>query len=239
MGKEEIGTSVVGHLLALLAHDLRNPLSALHSNVAFLSSVLNEPDEDVADALADGMVSCDGLTHIIDNIDLLGQCLRQSSFPPHAPLGVLALVEEVLRRCQRMASSHSVDVVLEPAQLTPIVEVTGIRDLLVRALSNLVQNCVQNSPPRSQVVVSIRLERRHVAVLVLDHCQVLDPAMWEQIFTPEGQIAAKSSSAGRYSRGLGLYAAQLAAMASGASVQVVPAPSGFANALELRLPLVA
>jgi signal transduction histidine kinase len=236
MANEELDPSILGQLLALLAHDLRNPLSALHSNVAFVGSVLDNPDEDVADALADGLVSCEGLTHIIDNIDLLGQCLRKSSFPPRAALGALSLVEDVLRRCQRLAASHGVDLSFQVESLSPLVEIFGIRDLLVRALSNLIHNCVQNSPPRGVVIARVLVENGHASILLFDQCPRLPEATWREVFTPQGQIAAKSSS-GRYSRGLGLYAAGLAAVATGASVQMVAAPEGFVNGLELRVPL--
>ncbi|MDF3070523.1 MAG: hypothetical protein K0R38_6124 [Polyangiaceae bacterium] len=42
--KEELSSELVSALLGLFAHDLRNPLSALHSNVSFLGSVVGSAD---------------------------------------------------------------------------------------------------------------------------------------------------------------------------------------------------
>src|SRR5262245_13794222 len=73
---ERLATHLIGELIGLLAHDLRNPLSALHSNLGYLEAVLPSDEGEAREAVEDGVVSCDGLSHVIDNVDLLGQILR-------------------------------------------------------------------------------------------------------------------------------------------------------------------
>jgi len=75
-------------------------------------------------------------------------------------------------------------------------------------------------------------------VEVVRHSSVADraDAIRAAVFTPQGQIGAKSAPAGRYSRGLGLLSAALAAAAAKATVRVVPAPRGSGNAFELAFP---
>ena len=51
--KEELSSELISSLLGLFAHDLRNPLSALHSNVSFLGSVLGTGDNDAREGLED------------------------------------------------------------------------------------------------------------------------------------------------------------------------------------------
>lgn len=235
MGEQAIDMLVVGQLLSLLAHDLRNPLSALHSNMAFLSSVIERPDPDVSDALTDGLVSCDGLNHIIDNIDLLGQALRKGSVPPRSALAAGQLIEETLKRCQRMAASHGVSLHYEPTSVAGS-EVTGVRDLLSRALANLIHNCVQHSSPQAMVFVSARRTEEGIEFVVADRAHAVAAENTQQLFSAAGQVAAKSSAGGRYSRGLGLYSAHLAASAAGAAVRVVTPPPGYVNAFGLCIP---
>lgn len=235
MVEPDIKLETVGQLLALIAHDLRNPLSALHSNIGFLASVLQTQDEDVADALSDGMVSCDGLSHIIDNIDLFGQALRQAQAPARTPIDALGLLREVIERCESVAVSHGIEIAVELPPQAEGVEVLGARDLLAKSLSNLIRNCIQHAPPRSQVLVRAQVAPEHFDVLVLDSGVPLDGELWGCVFTAEGQVAAKASSLGRYSRGMGLFAARLAAQAGGGTVSVVPAFEGFNNALKLAL----
>ncbi len=59
----------------------------------------------------------------------------------------------------------------------------------------------------------------------------------DKAFTAEGQVSAKGQVGARYSRGVGLYAARLAAHASGAEVRVVAPPTGNGNAFELSIAL--
>ena len=53
--------------------------------------------------------------------------------------------------------------------------------------------------------------------------------MVEQAFTAEGQLSTKNISGGRYSRGLGLYAARIAARVAGATVRGGTAPASEAR----------
>jgi signal transduction histidine kinase len=224
-----------GELLGLLAHDLRNPLSALHSNLGFLTSIVRD-DTDAVEAVSDGLVSCEGLAHIIDNIDLLGQTMRGAQHGEGTRLDVRMLVAEVVAAARPMAESHNVSVVVNPISEDATAE--GSRDLLVRALANLLRNSIQHSPGGASVRVSVVRDDAGLAVLLEDAGVSLPEAIRAAVFTPQGQIGAKSAPAGRYSRGLGLLSAGLAASAARATVRVVPAPGGSGNAFELRFPAV-
>jgi signal transduction histidine kinase len=222
-----------GELLGLLAHDLRNPLSALHSNLGFLTSIVRD-DSDAVEAVSDGLVSCEGLAHIIDNIDLLGQAMRGAHYGERARVDVGMLIAEVVAAALPMAESHNVSVVVSPVSDDAATE--GSRDLLGRALANLLRNSIQHSPGGASVRISIRRDDAGLAVLLEDTGVSLPEAIRATVFTPQGQIGAKSAPAGRYSRGLGLLSASLAAQAARATVHVVPAPRGSGNAFELRFP---
>lgn len=238
MVESDVNTSTVGQLLALLAHDLRNPLSAIHSNIGFLAAILEGRDDEVSDALTDGLISCDGLSHIIDNIDLLGHVLREASSPPRAPFEVCGLVADVVSRCGSVAQSHRITLQYAPSVAeSDLPAVYGARDIIGKALGNLIRNCVQHSAPGQTVVVRTERTANGVRVCVEDRGTPIPEAEQEHLFTAEGQVRAKSSADGRYSRGLGLYAARLAAELGGAGVALGSNSDG-ANvlALELRKP---
>ena len=227
---DRVDPSTIGELLGLLAHDLRNPLSALHSNLGFLRSVLSASDQDARDAVDDGIVSCDGLAHIIDNIDLFGQSLRHAERGDSMLSDVNGLVADVVRSCQAMAQSHGVDVKVGEG-IAERVPIDAPRDLLSNALSNLIRNSIQHSPPGGTVRVSVRSSGADVIVAVQDAGTTLTGEVASAAFTAAGQIASKSIPNGRYSRGLGLYCAALAAVAAGAKVRTAAQPHG--NGFEL------
>ena len=233
---ERLEPAVLGELLGLLAHDLRNPLSALHSNLGFLKSVLPSGDQDVIEAVDDSVVSCEGLAHIIDNIDLIGRAFRDRTDDRSPGAEIVPLIGEVVAASARMAESHGVRIELEPLpHENPLSR--GSRDALERALSNLLRNSVQHSPSNAAVKVSGRRDQKSFVVTIADSGTRLPSSTGALAFTAVGQVQAKSVPNGRYSRGLGLYCAGLAAAAGRAEVRIAAPPAGMTNAFELAIEL--
>lgn len=222
--------------MGLLSHDLRNPLSALRSNLGYLATVLSGEDEEVSEAIADGEVSCDGLTHLIDNVDLLGQCLRGGELGHRAPSHIGPVAAAAVERCRSAAGSHGV--VLELAAGTQRVQglVEGPRDLLVRAACNLIRNSIQHAPPASTVRVAAEVGPVEIALVVEDRGLAIPAALKDVAFSPQGQVNRKSRSNCRYSRGLGLFSARLAASLCGGRLEVSGAAGVEGNEFRLALP---
>jgi signal transduction histidine kinase len=161
-----IDSKMVGELLALVAHDLRNPLSALHSNLGFLKSIASNDDPDAAEAIEDGVVSCDGLSHIIDNLDLFGHALRGISAEGVCP-DLTQVARTVVARSERAAASHGLTIQWTEPDFARVA-VTGGHDLLERAIANLVRNAIQHAPAGSAVRVSLRLSPSNAIVAIED-----------------------------------------------------------------------
>jgi signal transduction histidine kinase len=238
LSAEAIDASLIGELLGLLAHDLRNPLSALHSNLGYLDTVLASHDGEAREAVDDGVVSCDGLSHVIDNVDLLGQVLRGGLRVNKSPSPVAALIAGAVERCQPAARSHGLTLELDAKarQLHAAADVG--RELATRALTNLIRNSIQHAPPSTTVTVSASAEGQRVYVQIRDAGTPLTDENRESAFTAEGQVAARTRANSRYSRGMGLYCARLAASLCGAEIRVVSTASGNGNIFQLSLPLV-
>jgi signal transduction histidine kinase len=231
---ERLEPAVIGELLGLLAHDLRNPLSALHSNLGFLKAVMTSTDQDVLEAVDDSVVSCEGLAHIIDNIDLIGRSFRDRADDRGPGAEILPLVADVVTASGHMAQSHGVRIeVARMPEGKPLSR--GTRDALERALANLLRNSVQHSPPNGTVKVAGRSEADRFVVIIADSGTRLPSDIGDRAFTATGQVHAKSVPNGRYSRGLGLYCAGLAAAAARASVRSVEPPTGMNNAFEIAI----
>jgi signal transduction histidine kinase len=177
---------------------------------------MEDKDQDCREALADGLVSCDGLAHIIDNIDLLGQALYRTDHGERSTVDIGAITAEVVGNSLPMAGSHGVCLTLKDGPRPPAG--SGARDLLFRALANLVRNSIQHSPSGGLVEVHVEARGVEIAIVVRDSASTLPQSISDTAFTAAGQVASKSVPHGRYSRGLGLYCAALAAAACGARV---------------------
>src|SRR6478609_6210025 len=146
------------------------------------------------------------------------------------------LITDALSRSRSLAVSYGVRLEFTPTADADVKLATS-REMLGRALGNLIKNGIQHAQDGIPVRVSARGEHSRVVVLVEDGGARVMGEYEEKAFTAEGQVTAKGQVGARYSRGIGLYAARLAAEASGAEVRAVAPPSGTGNAFELSIAL--
>jgi two-component system, OmpR family, sensor histidine kinase BaeS len=229
--KEELSPELISSLLGLFAHDLRNPLSALHSNVSFLSSVLGTGDNDAREALEDVAASSDALGHITDNLELFALALEGQRPRERQEFPVRELLREGGQKSRRFAESYRVSLEVDVDSSSALRGFAN-RDMLLRALSNLIRNAIQHAGESGKVLVRAEREGSEVVISVTDSGAPVAQEVRERAFTPEGQLSTKNVSGGRYSRGLGLYAARIAASIAGSDVRSRP---GQDACLELRV----
>jgi signal transduction histidine kinase len=230
-------SELIPELLALVAHDLRNPLSALRSNLGFIGSVAERVDQDAREAVADAMVSCDGLAQIIDNLEVVIFALNRTQPPELGPVLLAQAVGESINASRSMARSHGVELNLDPSVVALGVSVRSHHEMLVRALSNLIRNSIQHGG-ESPVLVSAIGGAKSATVRIADAGAPLDLTAEPSPLTPAGQLAAKHSHQGRYGRGLGLWCASVTAAAAGATLKSSPGKAGRENnVFELELTL--
>lgn len=233
---EGLNNALVGKLLEVLAHDLRNPLAALCSNLDYLKSLSGAMGKDVAEAIDDGVVSCDGLAHLTNNLDLLAQALRRVSLGSVMPMRLKALVSGAVESCGAAARSHELTLRVSPMTHEQDVLVLVSRLSATRAIANLVRNSIQHAPSGSVVELSVRQEADRGVVTVADAGQVL-LAEHAGAFTAAGQVDHVDTRMHyRYSRGLGLFSARLGALACGGEVQSFPREGRGGNQLEISFP---
>jgi K+-sensing histidine kinase KdpD len=215
---ERLDSELLGHLLALVAHDLRNPLSALHSNIGYLAGLPQGADPESREALDDASLSCECLVVIIDNLDVVARHLIGKGAVPMMRFSAAAVVTEALSRCERIAASHRCKLALSQASASLAAQVKSNRDFMTRALVNLLLNSIQHAGG-STIDVDVNMGNRgEVTITVTDGGSPLGPEDRERSFLAAGQLAAKTNGNGRYGRGLGLFVAKLSAEAAGAKV---------------------
>lgn len=237
MADLDLDDATLGQMLRILAHDLRNPLAVIISNLGYLRSVLSTAEQEVLETLVDTATSCDDLKHVINNIELLGTTLKgasdvlSSNTPVQGSFEVFPSAQEVVVQCEPLASSHGV-VFSQQLVSGEGAWAAGSAALFERAVSNLVRNAIRHAPSGSEVLVELSSDAERCSVCVLDSGQPID---FPHAFSPAGQIEAKASGMGRYGRGLGLMMAWVSAEALGASIELVNPRDGFTSAVRLTI----
>ena len=230
--------ATLGDLLALIAHDLKNPLATVQSNLAYTRSFVEELEpegtEDVREALLDARLASESLQQFVGNLELLAADLvarpprRRESLPT---LDVGSVVDAAVARQHAHAEARRVALVTtHRARGAAALDA----EPLLRAVENLLANALQYAPSGGSVDIVVHRVGPELMVDVLDDGPLVAPALREASFTLEGQTELKSGPAARYGRGLGLSAAAIAARLSGGRVEL--GEQDGRSLLRLRIP---
>lgn len=211
----------LGEVLSLLAHDLKNPLAAVLTNLGFIAGVVEDLDEGAADvpalgdareAIVDARLACDSMQRFVANLELVARdAAGRTSLAPDdpTPLDLVGLVDELARKQHEVALGRRLNVVVEPAKPT---YARADRELVLRAVDNVLSDALQHAPAGSTVTIVVGSRGpRESKVEIRDSGPVVPAEMRAQVGTAAGQILSKGRTELRYGRGLALYAASLAA----------------------------
>jgi signal transduction histidine kinase len=212
--------------LGVLAHELRNAL-----NVATLaySSIKNGI---VAPGGSTGLVLSRSLSQLRDLIDRsLADVRLDAGIDHHERIAMASLIEEVEIGAMLQAEARGINLAVDAVD--PTLTVEGDRQILASALSNLLQNALKFTRPRTNVSLRARGSVGHVLVEVEDECGGLPPGKAEELFQPFSQ-----RSGDRTGLGLGLSISRKAAVANGGALSVRDLP-GKGCVFTLDLPRTA
>jgi two-component system OmpR family sensor kinase len=222
-------------LLAVVAHELRRPLTALLGALATLqqrSQALSTPQRDELVGMAHHQG--EQLRRLLDQVLIAAGLDRGDAGPTRRSLVDATALTREAGQAARLAN---------PDQ--PIVmDLAG--PLLVRAdplavsrvLGNLLDNAATHSPSGVPIRLSASRDGLHAVLAVQDAGPGIPPAERERVFERYARLDQRTGrpAAGL---GLGLYVARRLARANRGELRVVDPPGGVGARLELRLPLAA
>ncbi|WP_267146713.1 hybrid sensor histidine kinase/response regulator [Pyxidicoccus xibeiensis] len=162
--------------LAMLGHELRNPLSAITSGVKVLSVARDDVRRERARALVERQA-----LHLARLVDDLLDVARVSTGRIVLQKGSLDLAECVRRAVVALESAgrtraHQVELDVEPAWLE------GDEGRLYQVVTNLVSNALKYTPDGGRVHVRTRVESEHVVLEVSDTGVGLPPEVLPRVF---------------------------------------------------------
>jgi signal transduction histidine kinase len=215
--------------LAMLRHDINNPVSVALGYTEMIIDHLRTADDRDALYLADSVV--ESLKSVAD---LVSNYLHMSAIDRGIPwldlreLDLLQLAEEVVAGFRPWAAEKGIEISLDGAA----PPVRADRRQMARVLSNLVSNAVKYTPGPGRVTVSCRRAADGVELVVRDTGFGLRPEDLPLVFTKYARLHRDKRIPGT---GLGLYISRAIVLAHGGDISV-ESEAGVGSAFTLRLP---
>jgi len=197
----------IGDLVALIVHDLRNPVATISANVSFVREVAPDVHTDANEALDDVEIALGDLGRGLEQLGWVGRWLSGKSAADESPGDARGSIEEALRRvADDDVTASSPD---EP------VSVHGGGAPLARLIELLVRNSRQHA--KGPIIVRLTPD---AVIEIEDRGRSVGADLREKLFTLPGQLEIKTRVDGRYSRAVGLLAARALADAMSAELEV-------------------
>jgi signal transduction histidine kinase len=219
--------------LAVLSHELRNPLAPLRTGLA----LLRLRQADAASAETHDMMERQivQLTRLIDDLLDVSRVDRGKLEVRTERLAIGRVLQDALETARPGidAKGHALAVRLPPEPLW--VDADPVR--LVQVVSNLLNNAAKFTPPTGRIELSARAEDGQVAIRVADNGIGIAPERLAEVFDMFVQLDA--SHAGGGGLGLGLTLARSIVERHGGTIAARSAGTGKGAEFIVRLPLAA
>ncbi len=224
--REQRAVRVRDDLVAVVSHDLKNPLGLIQMQAAALREGAAEDESERAGRLRTGM---DRIQRAVDRMNALVNDLldlakiEAGRFELHrqdAP--VEEIVEEALALLRPLAEARRITL---EAEVPPVVRVNADRERVFQVLSNLVGNAIKFTPEAGRVTLHVTADERNVRFAVTDTGPGIPESQREHLFDRYWQAPAKRKAG----TGLGLYIAKGIVEAHGGAIWFEQPSSGGAS----------
>jgi signal transduction histidine kinase len=207
------------------SHELRSPLSVFRNSVELLDKAFHQNDqEQFPDILTILSKEVDSMAGLVENLLLLAR-LDQ---PDEAVASLLhpeeihpfPFLEEIYERSQLLVQGQQVELVWPTGEIGPI---WADREMLRRALNNIVENAITYTPVAKKITLSLESRNGYCCFLIEDQGRGIAPDQLSKIFE---RFYRSDESRNRQIPGTGLGLAIVAAIVRvhGGEIQVESEP---------------
>jgi PAS domain S-box-containing protein len=227
----ELSSRRMNEFLAMLAHELRNPLAPIRNAVTIMQlETLQSPVlrncRDVIDRQ---------ITHITRLVDDLLDIGRLTSGKIHLRKELVRFAEIVQRAVETVrpvmeARRHTLTVRLPDQPLTVNCDATRISQVM----QNLLVNAAKFTPEGGRIEIAVQAVSGFVTTTVTDNGRGIDPSEMERIFQLFGQ--AEGGAPNESGLGIGLTLARSLVEMHGGSLEGTSAGLGRGASFSFRLP---
>ena len=186
--------------LAMLAHELRNPLAPIRAAAELLKLVKPEGAELRVQQTSEIIArQVDHMTSLVDDLLDVSRVTRGLAQLDKAPLDLSMIVMDAVEQVDPLmrARGHHFELRLPSETVT----VVGDQKRLVQVIANLLNNAAKYTPAGGHIVLGTELEDGRVQLIVADDGIGIDPELASRVFE---LFAQAQRSPDRSSGGLGL-----------------------------------
>lgn len=218
------------NFLATLAHELRNPLSAITA----ATSVLQQRAQPPSAAQAIGVIArqTQHMSRLIADLLDIARVVRGKLDLAPQTIDLRTVVAEAVDNRRAQIERKRQTLTVEAG--TTAATVSGDPVRLTQVISNLLDNAAKYTPEGGTIAVTVSCHEAECSVAVRDNGAGIPADEAERIFLPYTQLHTEGEVEGGL--GLGLALVQRLAELHGGSVTVVSAGAGLGSCFTLRLP---
>jgi PAS domain S-box-containing protein len=221
--------------IAVLAHELRNPLAPLGNAIQVLKRGVDDPARMLSTlALMERQVG--QMSRLIADLLDVSRIAHDKIELKRGPVEISTLIQQALEvgRPQAEALRHRVTVSQSSRPL--FVDADATR--LVQALVNVLNNAFKFTPPGGQIWLSTETENDQAVIRIKDSGIGIPQADQTRIFEMFSQVDS-SKERSRGGLGIGLALVRKIAELHGGAVEVNSGGTGTGSEFAIRLPLIA
>ncbi len=216
--------------LAILGHDLRNPLGAILMSTGLLTSARGAEDRTVKIA-ARILNSASRMQRMVNDLIDLTRARMGNGIPVSPqPMDLEALSREVIAELKAFHPHRQMDF-----HCTGDLHGSWDSDRLAQVLSNLVGNALQHGERNRPVKVVAKGDPEAIVIEVHNDGPTISAELLENIFEPMVREANQFEEQASRSMGLGLHIAREIVIAHGGTVKVT-STDGAGTTFSVRLP---
>jgi len=219
--------------LAMLAHELRNPLAPITTAAQLLQrGQMDAPG--IARASAIIARQAEHMTALVNDLLDVSRVTRGQVTMAQETVAVEPLVQEAVEQVRPMLDSCHHELFLD---IEPGLYVLGDRTRLIQVLSNILNNAAKYTPARGRIVLSVRTDGGDVRLAVRDNGQGIDLPVLPYIFDLFTQ-AERTPDRSQGGLGLGLTLVKSLVLLHGGRVDALSDGLGEGSEFVVYLPLL-
>jgi len=222
--------------LAMLAHELRNPLSPLVTSIEILRRRASGSDGDTDRLLGIMRRQTSHLSRLVDDLLDISRVTRGKIELRPETLGLWEVVNNAVEVNRALMEAKGHELLLKPPAAT--IKVHGDPVRLTQVVSNLLHNAAKYTPPNGRIEVEAGSDSREAFVRITDNGIGIAREMIDSIF----DLFAQAPSAPEQSLGglgIGLTLVRRVVELHGGTVAVSSAGEGMGSQFTVTLPLVS